>query len=301
MYLLAAIICGLLLFAAMFLAVYFFDQRAVRLARITHKNQAEAYPRLADLVSRSESVLKALGTAVSRSPDHLSRQGRRLVQAGVRRRDGAVLLVGTQVGLALLLLLVSAAIGQLHSHPFLCLVIAVAAGALIPDLWLGQVIAARKQRIQFGLPDALDLIVVCVEAGLGLDQSLLRIGQELRVPYPDLSEELELVILEVNAGKSRPDALRNLAKRTDIEDLKALVAILIQTDRFGTSIGQSLRVFAQNLRIKRRQRAEECAAKIPVKMVPAMVIFIFPGIFVVVAGPAVITIAKSLLPLLNSP
>jgi tight adherence protein C len=180
-------------------------------------------------------------------------------------------------------------------------VLSVFGGALLPDLWLSRLIRARKLRIQDGLPDALDLIVVCVEAGLGLDQALLRIAHELKRPYPDLSEELELVILEVNAGKSRADALRNLAQRTDIEDLKALVAILIQTDRFGTSVGQSLRVFAQTLRVKRRQRAEECAAKIPVKMVPAMVIFIFPAIFVVVAGPAVIRIAQSLVPYLTTP
>ena len=302
MYLLAStIICGLLLFAASFLVVYFFNQRAVRLARIAHEIQPETNPRLGEFLSRMESVLKALGKAVSRSQDHLSRQGRRLVQAGIRRKDGAVLLVGAQAGLALTLFLVSAASGQLQAHPFVCSILSVFGGVLIPDLWLGRMIRARKQRIQYGLPDALDLTVVCVEAGLGLDQSLMRIGQELKTPYPDLSEELELVILEVNAGKSRADALRNLAKRTDIEDLKALVAILIQTDRFGTSIGQSLRVFAQNLRVKRRQRAEECAAKIPVKMVPAMVIFIFPAIFVVVAGPAVIHIAKSLVPLLSAP
>jgi tight adherence protein C len=302
MYLLAAtIICGLFLFVASFSLVRFFDQRSARLARIAYGSRQERDLRLKNFVGSAQSFLKALGKAVPRSPDDLSRQGRRLVQAGIRRRDGAVLLVGVQAGLVITLLSVSAAMGQLRAHPFAVFMICVFCGALLPDLWLTRKIAARKLRVQYGLPDALDLIVVCVEAGLGLDQSLLRIARELNTAYPDLSEELELVILEVNAGKSRPDALRNLSKRTDIEDIKALVAILIQTDRFGTSIGQSLRVFAQNLRVKRRQRAEEYAAKIPVKMVPAMVIFIFPAIFVVVAGPAVMRIAKSLLPYLGTP
>src|SRR4029079_11240079 len=169
---------------------------------------------------------------------------------------------------------------------------------IVPDMWLGRMTSRRKERIQHGLPDALDLTVVCVEAGLGLDQSLMRIGQELKQSCPDLCEELGLVTLEVNAGKTRAVALRNLALRTDVEDVKALVAILIQTDRFGTSIGQSLRIFAANLRVKRRQRAEERAAKIPVKMIPAMVVFVFPAVFVVVAGPAVIKVAEDLLPFL---
>jgi len=146
------------------------------------------------------------------------------------------------------------------------------------------------------LPDMLDLAVVSVEAGLGMDQSLMRISQELSPVYPDLSEELKLYSLEVNAGRKRADAFRNLGNRTGVDDLKAFVAVLIQTDRFGTSVAQSLRVFADNLRVKRRQRAEEHSAKMSIKMIPPLVVFIFPAIFVVILGPAIIAIVRQLLP-----
>ena len=147
-----------------------------------------------------------------------------------------------------------------------------------------------------GLPDMMDLAVVCVEAGMGLDQALQRIGEELRAPHPALSDELHLYNLEVNAGWKRPDALRNLAARTAVDDVRALVASLIQSDRFGTSIADSLRIFSNSLRVKRRQRAEERAAKMSVKIVVPLVIFIFPAIFAVVAGPAIIGLVRELLP-----
>jgi tight adherence protein C len=169
-------------------------------------------------------------------------------------------------------------------------------GGLIPDMVISRLVKNRKESLQRGLPDALDLAVVSVEAGLGLDQSLVRIGQELKPVYPALSDELNLYSLEVNAGKKRADALRNLGKRTDVDDIKSFVTVLIQTDRFGTSISQSLRVFADTMRTKRRQRAEEHAAKMNIKMIPPLVFFIFPAIFVVVLGPGIIEIIRHLLP-----
>ncbi len=142
----------------------------------------------------------------------------------------------------------------------------------------------------------MDLAVIAVEAGLGLDQALMRVGSEITSAHPELADELRLRNLEVNMGRSRADALRNLAERTGVEDLKALVAILIQTDRFGTSVGQALRTFSDSLRTKRRQRAEEAAAKLAIKMVVPMVVFIFPGVFIVILGPAFISIMRNLLP-----
>jgi tight adherence protein C len=167
---------------------------------------------------------------------------------------------------------------------------------MIPDMVVSRLIQARKDNLRRALPDALDLAVVCVEAGLGLDQSLVRIGQELRTVYPALSDEFNLYNLEVNAGKKRSDALRNLGQRTDVDDIRSFAAVLIQTDRFGTSVAQSLRVFAETMRTKRRQRAEEHAAKMSVKMIPPLVLFIFPAIFVVMLGPAIIAIIRQLLP-----
>ena len=165
-------------------------------------------------------------------------------------------------------------------------------------MWLNHSVGARRERITLALPDALDLAVVCVEAGLGLDQALMRIAEELRGSHPELSEEFRLRNIEINMGRSRADAFRNLSVRTGSDDVKALTAILIQTDRFGTSVGTALRVFAESLRLKRRQRARERAAKLPVKMIPVMVLFIFPSVFVVIVGPAVIQIIRMLLPLL---
>jgi tight adherence protein C len=176
---------------------------------------------------------------------------------------------------------------------------AAAVGYLLPELWLMWRVQSRQHRLRVGLPDALDMLVICVEAGLGLDQALLRVAQELRISHPELSEELQLVNMEMRVGKTRLDALRELARRTGVEDIKALVAMLIQTERFGTSIAQSLRVHSDELRIKRRQRAEEMSAKTTVKMVPALVFFIFPALMVVILGPAAITLMRQLMPALN--
>ena len=186
--------------------------------------------------------------------------------------------------------------GLLQTNAFLYVIFAVFLGAAVPDMWLSEKVRRRKMRIRLALPDALDLLVVCIEAGLGLDQSLMRIGQEMRRANPDLSDELRLLNLELNAGTSRQAALRNLAARSEVDDLKSLVAVLIQTDRFGTSIADSLRVFSDTFRVKRRQRAEEAAAKMSVKMIPPLFFFVLPATFAVVVGPAAIQIAKGLLP-----
>jgi tight adherence protein C len=167
---------------------------------------------------------------------------------------------------------------------------------MIPRFMLKRIIRKRQLRVRLGLPDALDLTVICVEAGLGLDQALLRVGEDLRHVHPELSDEFRLVNLELRAGKPRAEALRNLADRTGVDDLRALVAVLIQTDRFGTSIAQALRVHSDSLRTERRQRAEEAAAKTTIKMVPVLVLFVFPSMFFVSLGPAAIQMIRYLLP-----
>jgi len=186
----------------------------------------------------------------------------------------------------------------LWSNPVLYVALSVLFGAMIPDLWLTYKINRRTDRIQLALPNALDLAVVCVEAGMGLDQALMRIGQEMKQGFPELSDELRVLSLEINAGRKRADALRNLGNRTGSQDLKSFVAVLIQTDRFGTSIAQSLRVFSETMRTTRRLRAEEHAAKMSVKIIPALVLFIFPAMVIVVLGPAIIAIIRELLPAL---
>jgi tight adherence protein C len=160
-------------------------------------------------------------------------------------------------------------------------------------------IKRRQTKIRLSLPDGLDLMVICVEAGLGLDQALTRVSQEIAFAHPALSEELQLVTLETRAGRPRADALRNIALRTGVDDIRALVAVLVQTDRFGTSIAQALRVHSDSLRTERRQRAEEAAAKTTIKMVPVLVLCLFPAMFIVSLGPAAIQVIRQVRPMIG--
>ena len=184
--------------------------------------------------------------------------------------------------------------GFYKNNPLILFLVAVVMGYLLPDMWLTRRVRARQQTLRLALPDALDLLVICMEAGLGIDQALLYVSQELTIAHPELCEEFDLVNAEMHVGKTRLDALRSLATRTGVDDIQALVATLIQTDRFGTSIADSLRIHSDALRTKRRQRAEEMAAKTTVKMVFPLVFFIFPALFVVIMGPAVISMIHTL-------
>ena len=160
----------------------------------------------------------------------------------------------------------------------------------LPDIWLRLKADRRKAKMLDGLPDMLDLLVVCVESGMGLDSAIRRIGDEIKLTNKHLSDELKLLNAELRAGKSRKDALRNLATRTDLEDLNSLVTLLIQTDKFGTSVARALRVYSDTFRTKRHQKAEEMAAKIPVKLVFPCILFIFPSLFVAILGPALVRV-----------
>jgi len=160
-------------------------------------------------------------------------------------------------------------------------------------------VSQRKIKLLNGFPDALDLMVVCVEAGLGLDQAIARVGEEVSIGHRALGEEFLLVSLELRAGFSREQALRNLSERADLEEIRSLIALLIQTDRFGTSVGQALRVHSDSMRINRRLRAEELAAKLPVKLMLPLILFIFPSLMVVIIGPGAIRLIRNFLPALT--
>jgi tight adherence protein C len=182
----------------------------------------------------------------------------------------------------------------------LLLIVAFAAlGYFLPNIFLERRIAYRKREILDSFPDAMDLIIVCVESGLGLDAALARVSEEMHMISPILGEELHLINLELRAGSSRERALRNLALRTGVEDIDTLVAMLVQSDRFGTSVAQALRVHAENLRTKRRLRAEEAAAKIALKLLFPLIFFIFPSMLLVLLGPALISIHRVMLPALG--
>lgn len=244
---------------------------------------------------RVEEFVTDVGKLLPASTKDLSHTQRLMARAGYRRPEAVMAMRGMKVLLPIGLLGLVYFTRFYKSNPLFILPCAVLLGYLLPDFWLTWRVRKRQHVIRLSMPDALDLLVVCVEAGLGLDQSMMRVAQELRIAHPELCEELDLVSAEIRVGRTRIEALRELALRTGVDDIKALVAMLIQTDRFGTSVAQSLRVHSDDLRMKRRQRAEEMAAKTTVKMVPPLVFFIFPALFVVILGPAVIALARSLL------
>jgi len=247
-------------------------------------------------LQRLVGALKRLGNAVPHSPNEMGKLQLRLVRAGFRSHDAVIVFFGVRIGMALLLFGVLGS--SLFMRPNLGYALAAAGvGYLLPSMALGRLERRRQHRIRMGLPDALDLLVVSVEAGLGLDQAIQRVGEEIAFAHRELSDELRLVNLELRAGKGRTDALRALAERTGVDDLSSLVAMLVQTDRFGTSVAQSLRVHADTMRTKRRQRAEEAAAKTGVKMVFPLVFCIFPAIWVVTIGPAAIKFIQVLMPI----
>jgi tight adherence protein C len=178
-------------------------------------------------------------------------------------------------------------------NPFFVYAMAFGLGFLVPDFWLGRRIATRQARIRLGLPDVLDLLVICMEAGQSLDQATARTGEELIRAQPEISDELGIVVLEMRAGRPRADAWKHFAQRTAVDSVRNLVAVLVQSEKFGTSIAKTLRVHADTLRTQRRQEVEEQAAKTTVKLVFPLVFFIFPSIFLVALGPAIITIQES--------
>ncbi len=243
---------------------------------------------------RLEQALEPLSKTLPLSPSEVSRTRTWLIQAGQREPRHLTIYNGARVFTALLgVLAVVAATG--FNSPLLILGVG-AFCFFLPRMVLKRMIRERQHRLRLGLPDALDLTVICVEAGLALDQAMMRVGEDLRHAHPELSAEFQMVNLEMRAGKPRAEALRNLVDRTGVDDIRGLVGTLIQTDRFGTSVAHALRVHSDSLRTERRQRAEEQAAKTTIKMVIPLVLFILPSIIFVTLGPAIIQLMRTLMP-----
>jgi len=241
---------------------------------------------------RIEQALDPISKAIPLSPSDVSRTRAWLIQAGLRESRHVSYYFGSRIMLAILGLAGVVVFSGVDSMPLLVCIPAF--GFFLPRFFLKRMIKDRQRRIRIALPDALDLTVICVEAGLALDQALMRVGKDLHHAHPDLSDEFHLVNLEMRAGKPRAEALRNLVDRTGVDDIRSLVGTLIQTDRFGTSISQALRIHSDSLRTARRQRAEEQAAKTTIKMVPPLVIFILVPFLFVTVGPALIQAYHSL-------
>jgi len=248
-------------------------------------------------------LVKKLGSMLPVSPKEAGVIQRRMIRAGIRNPNALRIFYGSKLLLGLLLPATMAVLSSTSDadpgNRFMAIVAAAAAGFFAPNEYLKVRARRRQKAVRRGLPNALDLLVVCVESGLGLDQALVQVAKDLDQAHPEISEELAMANLELKAGKRRADALRNLAERTNVDDLKKLVAVLIQADRFGTGIAQSLRAHADYMRVQARQTAEERAAKLGVKLIFPIFFCILPSLFVVTVGPMVVRIIRELIPMMN--
>ena len=244
-----------------------------------------------------EVWLETLGEKVAEGQEDVGPIREKLLQAGYRSPRAVPiyfsLRIVSLVSGALLIAVLAPVMSLSGTRLLVWVGAAAAAGWILPGGGLSRKVRMRQKELQKALPDTLDMLVVCVEAGLGLNQAIVRVSDEVEHISEAMSEELQIVNLEIRAGSPREEALRHLGTRTGLKDIQGLVAMLIQTDRFGTSIAQALRVHSDDLRMKRRQRAEEAAAKTTIKLVIPLAIFVFPAMFVVILGPAVLNIMES--------
>ena len=249
------------------------------------------------------TVLQQIGEKIPVSPQDVMSARRELIAAGHRSESAVAVLYGIKVVFCIALFALAFSFrDSVTSNPILRIVLVVAAalvGYFGPSYMLERMVDSRRDELRLSLPDALDLMVVCVEAGLGLDQAVQYTARELALTHKDLSEELNLMTLEMRAGKRRAEALRNLADRTGENELRKLVAILIQTDRFGTSMAESLRTHSDFMRVRRKQEAEERANKVGVKLVFPIFFFILPAMLLVAAGPGLLQVFKYLFPMMR--
>jgi tight adherence protein C len=249
-------------------------------------------------------LVKKLGTIMPVNPRDAGVIQRRMIKAGIRNPNAMKFFYGSKLLFgALCPLLMSIAVANSPAEPtnkILAILAAAAAGFFGPNEYVSIRAKRRQKEVRRGLPNALDLLVVCVESGLGLDQAVVQVAKDLEQAHPEISEEFAMVNYELKAGKRRIDALRNLSERSAVDDLKKLVAVLIQADRFGTGVAQSLRAHSEFMRVQARQTAEEKAAKLGVKLVFPIFFCILPSLFVVTVGPMVIKIVRDLLPMMNN-
>lgn len=240
----------------------------------------------------TERIATPLNKLVPASAAEVRKLQKKLMQAGFRSRNAPIIYrtvqLVTMTALPLTVAVVCAILAKPLNSAFIFVLLGFVAGFFLPRYVLGRLIRSRQLRVRWGLADALDLMVISIEAGLGLNAAMVKVSSELKEVHPDISEEFEMANLEIRVGRERDEALRNLAERTGVDDLRSLVAMLIQTDRFGTSIAKAIRSFSDSLRTKRRQRAEQAAQKAAVKLLFPLACFLFPTLFIAILGPAIL-------------
>ena len=271
--------------------------REAMLQRIAAVTSQRAKPRsFAGAIQQTglslSTMVEQFDRVMPKNEKDLNTARQRLMRAGYRNDSTLKLFQGSKLFIPLVLCVLLLVTGLGRYSPFFLYAVALGLGYLSPDLWLGRVIKKRQTRIRRGLPDVLDLLIICIEAGLSLDQATVRTAQELKLAQPDLSDELGVVVLEQSAGRPRSDAWKALGDRTDVASVRTLVSVLNQSDKFGTSVARTLRIHSETLRTERRQKVEEQAAKTTVKLVFPLVLFIFPSIFLVTLGPAMIKMSE---------
>jgi tight adherence protein C len=290
------IAAGLTLFFATALLILILERRSSAEARLL-----DAVQGFKPVVSAPTFKPAAILTEVSSATERIRRgvgitdttnAARQLALAGYRQSYHVEIFYA----LRLLLSAVTAVLISLfvHDNVVFWFIVGTILAYYAPDLVVSRLIRKRRERVRLGLPDALDLLAICMEAGLGLDQALMRVGAELASTHPDLSDEFNLISLEQRAGTPRIEAWRHMAERTKLEIISAFVSMLVQTDKFGTPISKALAVFSDSLRTQRRQKVEELAAKTTIKMVFPLVFFIFPSMFIVLLAPAFISILRNM-------
>jgi tight adherence protein C len=238
-------------------------------------------------------VVEHFDSVIPKSQAEVSVVKQRLIQAGYRKDTAVKMFNGSKFVIPIALCLIALVSGLGALSPFFVYAVCLGLGYLGPDFWLGRQIKKRQSKIRRGLPDVLDLLVICIEAGLSLDQGTIRTSEELIHAQPELCDELHVVVLEQRAGRPRQDTWKHLAERTDVDCVRNLVSMLIQAEQFGTSVGKTLRTHGDTLRTQRIQQVEEAAAKTTIKLIFPLVFFIFPSLFLVVLGPAVIIMMDS--------
>jgi len=293
---------SILVFAVLFLLIasggLLLFYREAMLQRIAEVINPQAKPKtLLSSIQQSGfsigGVVEHFDSVIPKSQAEVSVAKQRLIQAGYRKETAVKIFNGSKFVIPIALCVIALVTGLGALSPFFVYTCCLGLGYLGPDFWLGRMIKKRQSKIRRGLPDVLDLLVICIEAGLSLDQGTVRTSEELVHAQPELCDELHVVVLEQRAGRPRQDTWKHLAERTDVDAVRNLVSMLIQAEQFGTSIGKTLRTHADTLRTQRIQQVEEQAAKTTIKLIFPLVFFIFPSLFLVVLGPAVIIMLDS--------
>lgn len=292
---------ALLAFVSVFLLVgcagmlMFYRQSMVkRISTVVAQSQRASFRQtLRGAGSSIGSMVKQFERVVPKSAAETSVVQQRLIKAGYRKDSAISFFYSSKLIVPLVLCLAVFLSGVSKNNPMFMYIAAIGLGYLIPDFWLGRKIKSRQAEIRLALPDVLDMLVICVEAGLGLDQATSRTAEELWAAHPELCDEMNIVVLELGAGRARSDAWKHLAERCDVPSIRSLVSTLIQAEQYGTSVSKTLRTYSDTLRTQRIQQVEEMAAKTTVKLIFPLVLFIFPCLFLVTLGPAAIVMADA--------